>query len=171
MSKKLYFILLLLVIVSSFCNAQKVSKIEALLEEALLIKVTAKTVESGGLYSWDMETIFITLPGRPVKLTLNGKNIEISAFLTTYLEDGDIVYLIAQGEMWITDIESGEVLYFTDTKNITVKLGDKIFYFPLGYTEIENPETNIELDIQLFRYTDYLKLVSTESSRTTEHLE
>ncbi len=170
MKKKLF----LIIIVSSFVSsvsAQDFGTIQALVDQAVVIEIEARTVETfmtdesnnDSENEWNMLTSFITLPGRQVKLYLKGNNINITAYLTPYKSDDGKVLLVAQGEMKVTDPETGTIKYYSDMKNVDVDFGEQVIYFPLGYAGLKNSKTNIELVIVLYKYKDYLLLAANKN--------
>ena len=161
MRKSVLLILISFFLMPRFLFAQETNPLEKLISEALVIKITARTVsENNSDNNWQMETSFITIPGRQIKLALTGNNIDINAFLTPYKKESGQVLLIAQGEMWINETDSDVMRYYSDMKNVNIKYGEKITYYPLGYDNENFDGTNIELDIQLFKYKDYLVQLS-----------
>ena len=152
-------------------DAQDFGTIQALVDQAVVIEIEARTVETSKTddetddteKEWNMETSFITLPGRQVKLSLKGNNITITAYLTPYKSDDGNVLLVAQGEMKVTDPETGTIKYYSDMKDVEVEFGEQVIYFPLGYAGLKNSKTNIELDIVLYKYKDYLLLAANKN--------
>lgn len=169
--KKLMFLIAAAASAVSFVAAQDFGTIQALVDQAVVIEIEARTIEtyntdepdSGSENEWNMQTSFITLPGRQVKLSLKGNNINITAYLTPYKSDDGKVLLVAQGEMKVTDPETGTIKYYSDMKNVDVDFGEQVIYFPLGYAGLKNSKTNIELDIVLYKYKDYLLLAANKN--------
>lgn len=166
--KKMFFFIALSAVTITAVSAQDFGNIQALIDQAVVIEIEARTVESPqedekkqlNENEWNMKTSFITLPGRQVKLSLTGNNINIIAYLTPYKSENGRVLLVAQGEMRVTDPLTGIIKFYSDIKNVEVEFGERLIYFPLGYTGLKDSKTNIELDIILYKYKDYLLLAS-----------
>jgi len=170
MKRMLCFIIITASLFTSV-SAQDFGTLQALVDQAVVIEIDARTVETYKTdeekedteNEWNIETSFITLPGRQVKLSLKGNNININAYLTPYKSDNGKVLLVAKGEMNVTDPETGTIKFYSDMKDVEVEFGEQVIYFPLGYAGLKDSKTNIELDIVLYKYKDYLLLAANKN--------
>jgi hypothetical protein len=129
------------------------ANLQALLNEALKVHITARILPPDQEPTIDVEKTKLTIPGRPVVVRFRGRNIFIAATLTPYLiEEGKLV-LVAQGQVWFSDPESEAraIKYLSSMKSIPISLGEKIVFFPLGVQAdiVRSEFFNIALEIEV----------------------
>ncbi len=117
------------------------------------VNVIGRIYDSGNVSSWEMEVAKYTISGRKVSLRLEGNELTVIADITPYTDEEDGILLVAQGQVWIETPEEETVKYTSAMKSLPIKLGDKVYFYPLGITENYDAEMFIlELEIQVLPY-------------------
>jgi hypothetical protein len=132
--------------------------LQELLSKALTVTVSARilppdTEEETPI--WNAESTKLTIPGRSIKVRLDGDNVRIYLICTPYLQDDGGVLLLAQGQVWFTEPQDNENRYVSTFYSIPVSYGEKILFFPLGVSSPDTPQKkhlNIELEIKIVPY-------------------
>ncbi len=104
---------------------------------------------------WNAESTKLTIPGRSIKVRLDGDNVRIYLICTPYLQDNGEVLLLAQGQVWFTEPQDNENRYFSTFYSIPVSFGEKVLFFPLGVSSTDQAAErhfNIELEIKIVPY-------------------
>ena len=159
--KRFITILLLTLLVSSLYSedVDLESAIRTLLDNALMINIEARILPPDKEPIWNTKSSELTIPGRSVAVKLVGENIRVYAIFTPYnLENGNIL-LVAQGQVWLSDTPEKEVKYLSTFRSIPITLGEKVLFFPLGFSDklANKKHFNIELEIQIVPYKSYKK--------------
>ncbi len=130
--------------------------LHALLTNALEVHVSARVLPPDEKPIWNVESTKLTLPGRPIKVRLDGDNLRIYLICTPYVKDSGEVLLLAQGQVWLSQPPEKEVKYFNTFYSIPVTFGEKVLFFPLGLSSGEvggqGDFFNIELEIKIVPY-------------------
>lgn len=129
--------------------------LRALLANALEVQVAARVVPSDEQPIWNAESRKLTLPGRPIKVRLDGENARIDLICTPYMQDSGEVLLLAQGQVWLSQSPESEVKYFNTFYSIPVTFGETVLFFPLGVSSSAaagDGSFNIELEIKVVPY-------------------
>jgi hypothetical protein len=130
--------------------------LRALLANALEVHVSARVLPADEKPIWNVESTKLTLPGRPIKVRLDGDNLRIYLICTPYVKDSGEVLLLAQGQVWLSQPPEKEVKYFNTFYSIPVTFGEKVLFFPLGLSSGEpggrDDFFNIELEIKIVPY-------------------
>jgi hypothetical protein len=132
--------------------------LQELLSKALTVTVSARVLPPDAQEEtpvWNAESTKLTLPGRSVKVRLEGDNVRIYLVCTPYLQDDGEVLLLAQGQVWFTEPEDKENRYFSTFYSIPVSFGEKVLFFPLGLSDTDVQQKdhfNIELEIKIVPY-------------------
>ncbi len=130
--------------------------LRALLANALEVHVSARVLPSDEQPIWNAESTKLTLPGRPIKVRLDGENARIDLICTPYMQDSGEVLLLAQGQVWLSQTPESEVKYFNTFYSIPVTFGETVLFFPLGLASTgapaEDGSFNIELEIKVVPY-------------------
>ena len=132
--------------------------LQQLLSKALSVTVSAKIVPPSSNEEtpvWNAESTKLTLPGRSIKVRLDGDNVRIYLICTPYLQDDGEVLLLAQGQVWLTGEPQSENKYYNTFYTIPVSFGEKVVFFPLGVSDAVKPDGkyfNIELEIKIVPY-------------------
>jgi hypothetical protein len=130
--------------------------LRALLSNALEIHVSARVLPANEVPIWNAESTKLTLPGRPIKVRLDGDNLRIYLICTPYVNESGEVLLVAQGQVWLSEPPEKEVKYFNTFYSIPVTFGEKVLFFPLGLAaggeDTQGDFFNIELEINVVPY-------------------
>lgn len=127
-----------------------------MLDKALVLNINTKLVSEANKVNWSFSVTKITIPGKPVAVQLNGKNLKVYINFTPYKEEKEQkAILVAQGQIWLQETSTGEGKYLTTLKTIPVAIGEKIKYYPLGVGD--SSEYTIELEIEIIPYSDLKK--------------
>ena len=132
--------------------------LQQLLSKALTITISARvlppeTQEDAPV--WNAESTKLTIPGRPIKVRLDGDNVRICLSCTPYIQDNGEILLLAQGQVWLTEPKDKEATYYSTFYSIPVSFGEKVLFFPLGLGDAETQRKdffNIELEIKIVPY-------------------
>jgi hypothetical protein len=136
-------------------NPSPKEALQELLSKALTVKVSARVLPPDAQEEtpvWNAESTKLTLPGRSIKIRLDGDNVRIYLTCTPYLQDDGEMLLLAQGQVWFTEPQDKENRYFSNFYSIPVTFGEKVLFFPLGLTEAEAQQKkffNIEVEIKI----------------------
>ncbi|TFH06035.1 MAG: hypothetical protein E4H09_00990 [Spirochaetales bacterium] len=132
--------------------------LQALLEQALTVKIVTRVTENGRETIHSYELTQVTISGRAVRLRLEGGNLTIVAEFTPYAESDESILLIAEGQIWLTGPDE-EVQYRTSVRSMALELGEKAVFYPLGRStfdiDLENGESgglNVELEVEIASY-------------------
>jgi hypothetical protein len=132
--------------------------LQELLSKALSVTISARVVPPSadqGTPVWNAESTKLTLPGRSIKVRLDGENVRIYLVCTPYLQEDGEVLLLAQGQIWLTEPTDKENKYYNTFYTIPVSFGEKVLFFPLGISDADNQDKkffNIELEIKIVPY-------------------
>ncbi|GAH77379.1 unnamed protein product, partial [marine sediment metagenome] len=85
-----------------------------------------------------------------------GKDLRIDVVFTPYQEEDGKLLLVAQGQVWLMEAPEKETRYISSFKSIPISLGEKVLFFPLGFSrEITRKESfTIQLEIEVLAYKD-----------------
>ena len=130
--------------------------LRALLANALEVHVSARVLPADEEPIWNAQSTKLTLPGRPIKVRLDGDNARIYLICTPYLQESGEVLLLAQGQVWLSQPPEKEVKYFNTFYSIPVTFGETVLFFPLGLAaagaSAQAGSFNIELEIKVVPY-------------------
>lgn len=157
--KKFGFVLLLLALTVSGLEARDNSledAFQALLDKALQLNIVARILPPGTQPVWNMKSSKVTIPGKSVAVRLVGKDLRIDVVFTPYQEEDGKLLLVAQGQVWLMEAPERETRYISSFKSIPISLGEKVLFFPLGFSgELTRKESFIiQLEIEVLAYKD-----------------
>lgn len=115
----------------------------ALLGEALTVSILASVGKPSETPSWEARDVKYTIPGAPVSVRMIGRDTVIVITITPYRNKGGLL-LVAQGQVWIKDGDS-KVQYRTTVDTLSVKLGERVLFYPFG----AKPESGAPLRVEL----------------------
>ena len=143
----------LLSVTGSF--AQEKDPTKEFLDNALLVNINARIMAKNMQSAWNFTSSQLRIPGQPMVVQLNGRNLNVHIVFTPYKGEQDKqILLIAQGQIWIQE-EGGAGKYLTSLKSIPVTVGEKFQFYPLGVGDTE--AYNIQLEIEILYYRDLVK--------------
>jgi hypothetical protein len=133
--------------------------LESLIDEALQLQITAKVLPPDQQPVWNSQSKKVTIPGRSVAIRLVGDNIRIDVVFTPYQEDSGNLLLVAQGQVWFSEAPDAKTTYLTTIQSIPVSWGEKVPFFPLGFSsEFAKASTfNIQLEVEIYPYRDLFR--------------
>ncbi len=130
--------------------------LQALLDNALEVRISARILPADAeKEAWTAESTRLTIPGRSVKVRLEGDNVQIYLICTPYVQENGEVLLLSQGQIWFTEPPEKKAKYFSTFYSIPVSYGEKVLFFPLGMSEKAEQDPgyfNIELEIVIVPY-------------------
>ena len=130
--------------------------LQALLDNALEVKISARIFPAeSDKEPWTAASTRLTIPGRSVKVRLEGDNVRIYLICTPYVQENGEVLLLSQGQVWFTEPPEKNAKYFSTFYSIPVSYGEKVLYFPLGVSDADAQDQgyfNIELEIVIVPY-------------------
>ncbi len=77
--------------------------LQQLLNNALRVTISAQILPADAKPVWNAESTNLTLPGRSIKVRLEGDNVRIYLICTPYVQDNGDVLLLAQGQVWLSE--------------------------------------------------------------------
>ena len=134
--------------------------LQQLLSRALSVTISARVLPTdaqGDTPIWNAASTKLTIPGRSIKVRLDGDNVRIYLICTPYLQENGEVLLVAQGQVWLTQPTDKEVKYSSTFYSIPLSFGEKVLFFPLGLSNVEEQNKdfyNIELEIKIVPYEE-----------------
>jgi hypothetical protein len=110
----------------------------------------------------DNDIDFDYIEGKKLSVNLNtrilgGENeTVIIADITPYFNPDNTIFLVAKGEIFLSDSDdSEEVKYYTTLKSLPVDVGEKVIFFPLGMAyDSKSNFYVIEMEIQVLSVED-----------------
>ncbi len=133
--------------------------LQALLEKAIQLNIVARVLPPDEQPVWNMKSSKVTLPGRSVAVKLVGRNLQIDIVFTPYQNENGGLVLVAQGQVWLSEAPEKTTRYVSTFKSIPISLGEKILFFPLGFSgDISNGEFfTIEIEVEVLSYKELEK--------------
>ncbi|AHC14204.1 hypothetical protein [Salinispira pacifica] len=123
--------------------------------DVLRVYIQARILGSGEDSSgviWNMEMDELTVPGRGVKVRLNGQNLVVEVEFTPYRQENETIMLVAQGQTWVQNSSEDKLRYQTSLKSIPVDTGEPVVFYPLGVDTSNGSSVNLELEITVSNY-------------------
>jgi hypothetical protein len=132
--------------------------LQQLLSKFLILSINARVLppdQQDDTPIWNAESSRLTLPGRAIKLRLDGDNVHIYLVCTPYMQADGEVLLLAQGQVWFVQPTDNENRYFSTYYAIPVSYGESVLFLPLGLSDAEAQQKNffnIEVEITIRPY-------------------
>jgi hypothetical protein len=117
---------------------------------AIIIDIATRIVEQNQNVLWNSVNSKVTIPGRPVGLTLVGTNIIIAVQFTPFFRADGNNFLVAQGQVWINNPDG--LSFHTTMQTIPMEFEEFIYFFPLGSDDSEE-DALIIIELVLYPYT------------------
>jgi hypothetical protein len=132
--------------------------LESLIDRALQLQITAKVLPPDKQPVWNSQSKKVTIPGRSVAVRLLGDNLRIDVIFTPYQEESGNLLLVAQGQVWFSEAPEAKTTYLTTIQSIPVSWGEKVLFFPLGFSSdiAKVPTFNIQLEVEIYPYRDLI---------------
>jgi hypothetical protein len=133
--------------------------LQSLIDKALQLNITAKVLPPGHQPAWNSASKKVTIPGRSVAVRLVGENIRVEAVFTPYQDESGNMLLLAQGQVWFSEVRGEKTRYLTTFQSIPVAWGEKVLFFPLGIShELGDQKTfTIRLEVEILPYKELLR--------------
>ncbi len=129
--------------------------LQSLLSNALQVTIAARVLPADEKPIWNAESTKLTLPGRSIRVRMDGENVRIYLICTPYVQDNGEVLLLAQGQVWFATPSDNEVKYSSTFSSIPVTFGEKVLFFPLGLSDAQAQQkgvVNVEVEIKIVPY-------------------
>lgn len=129
--------------------------LQSLLSNALQVTIAARVLPTDETPIWNAESTKLTLPGRSIRVRMDGENVRIYLICTPYVQDNGEVLLLAQGQVWFATPEDNEVKYSSTFSSIPVTFGEKVLFFPLGLSDAQAQQkgvVNVQVEIKIVPY-------------------
>ena len=107
---------------------------------------------------WEKVVKKITIPGRSVKVGLEGNDAKLNVIFTLYPADEGRLLLVARSEAWV----SGD--YSSSLTSLALKYRDQVYYYPLGRAIDSSDEKPVEILVKI-EIIPYLETLD-DKSRT-----
>ena len=124
-----------------------------LLEEALLFSADVSVTDTADETElWNTLVEKITIPGRPVNVSLESGDARLTVEFTLYPTKDDELLLVAQSETWFGDE------YSSALTSLAMAYRDEVYYYPLGRAadgSVENP-VEVRMTIKTLPYLETL---------------
>ena len=133
---------------------------------AVSMRILARILSESDEEIWRTEYGKHTIPGRPVALRLVGANLAVVVQFTPYLRPDEQWVLVAQGQLWLENSKNG-LRYETTLQTIPVKLGEQVYYFPLGSNRPGGGDY-IEISVELTPYSGEAEAEKAEKAEKAE---
>ncbi len=120
------------------------------------VNITTRILGEENDTIWHMDSSKVTVSGETIKLKLSGDNLVVIADITPYLNQDNTIFLVAKGEIFLSDnTDSEDVKYYTTLKSLPVDVGEKVIFFPLGMAYDSNSNFySMEMEIQVLSVED-----------------
>ena len=155
--KRLFYAASLLILFNCNVFAQTAGlDLSYIKNKQLSINLTTRILGDENDTIWHMDSSQLTVSGEAVKVKLTGENLVVIANITPYLNPDNTLFLVAKGEIFMTDTtDSEEVKYYTTLKSLPVTVGEKVIFFPLGMAYDSNSNVySMEMEIQVLSVDD-----------------
>lgn len=129
---------------------------KALVSETLTVNIVASVGRKPASPDWTAKDIKYTIPGSSVSVKMLGADVAILITVTPYkMKDGRLL-LLAQGQVWYKEGSEG-LSYRTTVETLTVKFGEKVFFYPFGAKPEGGSPLRVELVLDKYQAGDAAK--------------
>lgn len=122
----------------------------ALMSETLTVAITATIGKQAGPPSWESKDIKYTIPGSSVSVKMIGTDAAILITVTPYKTKEGGLLLLAQGQVWYKEGESG-LRYRTTVDTLPVRFGERILFYPFGVQADGESPLRVELVMDKYK--------------------
>lgn len=134
--------------------------LEVISSSTMKVNFTARVLPYNQKPIWNVEGSRITLPGRSIRIRLDGDNLRVYLICTPYIQADGNILLLAQGQVWLAEEPDSEVKYSSTFTSMPLSWGEKVLFFPLGVSQddiarkvtkedLEKKVFNLEMEIQI----------------------
>jgi hypothetical protein len=167
--KRLFFLLLGFSFLKLFAQESELDNNTLKVFKAILrLDISVRLVAENEKEIWSTNGSKYTIPGKAVTIKIEGNNIKLYGTFTPYYDAQSNLILLAQGQIFISNPASKELSYFSYFKTIYATFGEKVVFFPLGFSGgLKHPDSpkvsdaskkdqeamsNIEIEIKISPY-------------------
>ena len=133
--------------------------LQQLLSTAMTVSINARIVPPDPSANtdaplWNAESTKLTIPGRSIRVRLEGDGVLIYLICTPYAQEDGTVLLLAQGQVWLSAQTDKESKYSGTYYAIPMTYGTPVFFYPLGVSDTDTQQKgyfNIEVEIRIER--------------------
>ncbi len=136
----------------------------SLLDRTLQLDIVVTVLQSDERPAWNIKSSKVTIPGRSIAIKLLGENLRVEVVFTPYQRESGVWDLVAQGQVWYSEAPQKTTRYLTTLESIPVSLGEKVLFFPLGFSEQQT--FTLQLEIEIFPFRDLLDQYASERNST-----
>jgi hypothetical protein len=129
-----------------------------LLSKALTISISVRVLPQDAQADtpiWNAESTRLTMPGRSIRVRLDGDHVRIYLICTPYVQENGEILLLAQGQVWFSEPTDNESKYSGTYYAMPMSFGTPVFFYPLGVSSSDEQQKgffNIELEIKIVPY-------------------
>ena len=116
----------------------------ALIGEALTVTITASVASVAELPGWEAKDVKYTIPGTAVSVKMVGSEVAIVITVTPYKKKEGGLLLVAQGQVWYKDGDTG-LRYRTTIDTLSVAFGERVLFYPFGAHTSDGAPLRVEL--------------------------
>ncbi|MBN1686310.1 MAG: hypothetical protein JW852_06620 [Spirochaetales bacterium] len=156
--KKAACVLLLSLFISFQASADDIEELlDFISDRVLSVHIELKLLDSNQEITWDAESRHVTVVGRSVNVRLVAEELIIDAYITPFGDAAENLVLVANGEIWLSDRQSGDgIRYESFIKSLPVKPEETVIFFPLGVAvDSEANIYTIQMEINVKPYKEF----------------
>ena len=133
-----------------------------LFDRTLQLDIMVTVLQSDERPAWNVKSSKVTIPGRSIAIKLLGENLRVEVVFTPYQRENGIWDLVAQGQVWYSEAPQKATRYLTTLESIPVSMGEKVLFFPLGFSEQQT--FTLQLEVEIFPFRDLLDQYASKRS-------
>ncbi|ADN02758.1 hypothetical protein STHERM_c18230 [Spirochaeta thermophila DSM 6192] len=117
-----------------FGQDDRVEDLLSTIERVVTVNIATR-LEGVEDFEWEVHRSRATLPGKAVTIKLVGKDLVVLARITPFERSDGSYLILAEGQVWTAD-EGDALRYVATVKEIPLKIGEKVVFFPLGRADV-----------------------------------
>jgi hypothetical protein len=122
----------------------------ALVNETLTVAIKATVGKKAGPPSWESKDLKYTIPGSSISVKMIGTDVAIIITVTPYKTKEGGLLLLAQGQVWYKEGESG-LRYRTTVDTMSVNFGERVLFYPFGVQADGESPLRVELVMDKYK--------------------
>jgi hypothetical protein len=122
--------------------------------QSIVLCINVRVMENDRVETWTQSERQVTTPGRPVEIKILGANIAVVMQFTPYERMRGPIrsnILVVQGQIWMETPDRG-IRYHASMQTIPVRLGEPVYFFPLG--PVRDGAASIEMILTIHQYDE-----------------
>ena len=120
------------------------------MSETLTVAIKATVGKRDGPPTWESKDTKYTIPGSSVSVKMIGTDVAILITVTPYKTKDGRLLLLAQGQVWYKEGESG-LLYRTTVDTLSVQFGERVLFYPFGIQPDGESPLRVELVMDKYK--------------------